>query len=241
MLDDAGRVPGRDASGRAHRHARRAGLHREPPASGAAHRRGRRRGQRARPVRFLPLPGRGGRSRAPPRRATPADRPERPRRLGRRGIHSEGRNDRRPGAVRGGEGSAWTVTGRGVPESMLRPRWGLLARRRRQAAMSAGAACRDVLVDETLHRIRRGHVHRARAETVDAMAMTARFGKRAQPPVTLMCRETLGLSVRRSMMKSWPLGLREMASWIAASSGASPSEARIGVLRSAASSWPRHM
>ncbi len=62
-----------------------------------------------------------------------------------------------------------------------------------------------------------------------------------QPPVTLMWRASAGRSWRRSMMKSWPLGLREMASRIAASITASSALARSGVRRSAASSWPRHM
>jgi hypothetical protein len=36
-----------------------------------------------------------------------------------------------------------------------------------------------------------------------------------QPPVTLMCRDSAGRLWRRSMMKSWPLGLRVMASSMA--------------------------
>src|SRR6516225_6431736 len=61
------------------------------------------------------------------------------------------------------------------------------------------------------------------------------------PPVTLMCRATAGRLWRRSMMKSWPRGLRSIASRIAASSASSPSDWRNGVRRSAASSWPRHI
>ena len=61
------------------------------------------------------------------------------------------------------------------------------------------------------------------------------------PPVTLIWRATAGRLWRRSMMKSWPLGLRSIASRIAASSASSPSDWRSGVRRSAASSWPRHM
>ena len=45
----------------------------------------------------------------------------------------------------------------------------------------------------------------------------------AYPPVTLICRATAGLSWRRSMMKSWPFGLREIASRIASSSRSSVS------------------
>ena len=62
-----------------------------------------------------------------------------------------------------------------------------------------------------------------------------------QPPVTLMCRPTAGRLWRRSMMKSWPLGLRAMPARIASRSGASLSEARKGPRRSTASSCPRHM
>ncbi len=46
---------------------------------------------------------------------------------------------------------------------------------------------------------------------------------------------------RRSMMKSWPLGLRAIAAVIAWSRISSLSDARNGARRSAASSWPRHM
>ena len=59
---------------------------------------------------------------------------------------------------------------------------------------------------------------------------------RRQPPVTLMWRFTAGLLWRRSITKSWPLGLRAMPSRIAACSRSSPSEARSGVHRSASSS-----
>ena len=62
-----------------------------------------------------------------------------------------------------------------------------------------------------------------------------------QPPVTLMWRLTAGLLWRRSMTKSWPLGLRAMPRGSPASSSSSPSDARSGARRSAASSWPRHM
>ena len=37
-----------------------------------------------------------------------------------------------------------------------------------------------------------------------------------QPPVTLICRDSAGRCWRRSITKSWPLGLRVMASSIAA-------------------------
>src|SRR4029453_5875379 len=56
------------------------------------------------------------------------------------------------------------------------------------------------------------------------------------PPVTLIWRLTAGLLRRRSMTKSWPRGLREMASRIAASSSSSLSDDLSGALRSAASS-----
>src|SRR3974377_2344116 len=42
------------------------------------------------------------------------------------------------------------------------------------------------------------------------------------PPVTLMWRAIAGRLWRRSMMKSWPRGLRSIASRIAASSASSP-------------------
>src|SRR5665213_683936 len=62
-----------------------------------------------------------------------------------------------------------------------------------------------------------------------------------QPPVTLMWRARAGRLWRRSIMKSWPRGLRVIASSIAASTRALLSEARSGARRSAASSWPRHI
>src|ERR1700737_2258109 len=65
--------------------------------------------------------------------------------------------------------------------------------------------------------------------------------RRAHPPVTLIWRAMAGRLWRRSMMKSWPFGLRSLASRVAASSTSSPSDWRSGVRRSAASSWPRHM
>ena len=61
------------------------------------------------------------------------------------------------------------------------------------------------------------------------------------PPVTLIWRATAGRLWRRSMMKSCPLGLRAIASRIAASSVSSLSDWRSGVRRSAASSCPRHI
>ena len=63
----------------------------------------------------------------------------------------------------------------------------------------------------------------------------------AHPPVTLIWRATAGRLWRRSMMKSWPFGLRPIASPIAATSASSPSDWRKGVRKSAASSWPRHI
>src|SRR5262245_62668688 len=61
------------------------------------------------------------------------------------------------------------------------------------------------------------------------------------PPVTLIWRATAGRWWRRSMMKSWPLGLRPIASSIAAMSRSLASDARDGLRKSAASSWPRHI
>ena len=63
----------------------------------------------------------------------------------------------------------------------------------------------------------------------------------AQPPVTLIWRETAGSRRRRSMTKSWPLGLRPMASSMASIRSASSSLSRSGARRSAASSCPRHI
>ena len=57
-----------------------------------------------------------------------------------------------------------------------------------------------------------------------------------QPPVTLMCRATAGCLVRRSMTKSWPLGLRAIASSMAHERRASCALARRGARKSAASS-----
>ncbi len=59
---------------------------------------------------------------------------------------------------------------------------------------------------------------------------------RPYPPVTLIWRLTAGALVVRSITKSWPFGLRPMASSIARDNSSLPSEARIGVRRSAASS-----
>ena len=53
-----------------------------------------------------------------------------------------------------------------------------------------------------------------------------------------MWRLTAGCLRRRSITKSWPLGLRAMPSRIAWRSSSSLSEARSGVHRSASSSWP---
>jgi hypothetical protein len=62
----------------------------------------------------------------------------------------------------------------------------------------------------------------------------------SQPPVSDMGRAVAGRSPR-PMTKSWPLGLRAMASSIAAWSSALSSLARSGARRSAASSCPRHI
>src|ERR1700748_786508 len=63
----------------------------------------------------------------------------------------------------------------------------------------------------------------------------------AHPPVTLIWRLTLGRLCLRSMMKSWPLGFRPMARSIAALSRSLSDEARSGLRRSEASSWPRQV
>src|SRR5258708_17695439 len=47
-------------------------------------------------------------------------------------------------------------------------------------------------------------------------------GRGAQPPVTLICRDTAGRLWRRSMMKSWPFGLPAVASAIATSTASPP-------------------
>jgi hypothetical protein len=100
-----------------------------------------------------------------------------------------------------------------------------------------------------------GDLHRARAdlahgryrhgqEKIDrgADGPSAPVGRLSdQPPVTLIWRATAGRLRRRSMTKSCPLGLREIASSIASSTASLASERRSGARRSAASSWPRHM
>ena len=63
----------------------------------------------------------------------------------------------------------------------------------------------------------------------------------AYPPVMLIWRATAGAAPALSITKSWPLGLREIASSMARCKGPSLSDARRGTRRSAASSWPRHM
>ena len=60
---------------------------------------------------------------------------------------------------------------------------------------------------------RRRRARAAQPPGRDRLRLTARWrrgadGRRRQPPVTLMCRLTAGLLWRRSMTKSWPLGLR---------------------------------
>ena len=79
--------------------------------------------------------------------------------------------------------------------------------------------------------------HGGHAAAIDA----GLFHEKDQPPVTLIWRPTAGMLVVRSMTKSWPLGLRAMASSIAAISGPLDSEARKGARRSAASSCPKHI
>ena len=57
-----------------------------------------------------------------------------------------------------------------------------------------------------------------------------------------MWRATAGRWCRRSITKSWPFGLRVIASRIAwASTASSVDGARSSSRNSAASSWPRHM
>src|SRR3954453_2433346 len=84
-------------------------------------------------------------------------------------------------------------------------------------------------------RQRADEIHREPARRAASLG-----GVTGEPPVTLMGGETAG-RLRRSMMKSWPLGLREIASSIACSRVSFASESLSGVRRSAASSWPRHM
>ena len=74
-----------------------------------------------------------------------------------------------------------------------------------------------------------------------AKARRENGGARPQPPVTLIWRATAGRWWRRSMTKSCPFGLRPIASSIAAKSRSSAPEARSGLRRSPASSWPRHI
>ena len=62
----------------------------------------------------------------------------------------------------------------------------------------------------------------------------------AHPPVTLMCRAVAGRAAR-SIRKSWPLGLRKIASRMASISAESSLERRSGWRRSAESSLPRHI
>src|SRR5205085_9510403 len=57
------------------------------------------------------------------------------------------------------------------------------------------------------------------------------FGRGDHPPVTLIWRAIAGRLWRRSIMKSWPLGLRGIASRLAVSAAASPSGWRRGVGR----------
>ena len=56
-----------------------------------------------------------------------------------------------------------------------------------------------------------------------------------------MCRLTLGRLWRRSMMKSCPFGFNPMARLIVADSNSSSADARSGLRKSEASSWPRHV
>ena len=97
-----------------------------------------------------------------------------------------------------------------------------------------------VIFASALYISHREAVRRAQIKTADRRP-APRPDDLDQPPVTLMWRGTAGPVWRRSMMKSWPLGLRAIASVIAWSSTSSLSEARSGARRSAASSWPRHM
>ena len=101
----------------------------------------------------------------------------------------------------------------------------------------AGHALQEVLCQ--------GQIVRPRLEQAELAAARAYFGLAGTgpryPPVTDMCRAIAGFCVRRSITKSCPFGLREMASSMAMMSAALSELVRIGVRRSAASSWPRHM
>src|SRR3978361_1947243 len=66
-------------------------------------------------------------------------------------------------------------------------------------------------------------------------------GTESQPPVTLMWRLTLGRLCLRSMMKSWPFGFKPLERSRAALSRSSSAEARSGLRKSEASSWPRQV
>src|SRR5580658_6661037 len=89
--------------------------------------------------------------------------------------------------------------------------------------------------------VTRGELHEGGLRRLVVRRDKGEARRGAHPPVTLMCRARAGRLWRRSMMKSWPLGLRPIASSMAAKSGALVLDARSGLRRSAASSWPRHM
>ena len=88
-----------------------------------------------------------------------------------------------------------------------------------------------------------GFLRRRRLGGDERQARTGhrRNNRPGQPPVTLMWRGTETAPRRRSITKSWPLGLREIASRTASSTAASSEAALSGARRSAASSWPRHI
>src|SRR5262245_9892165 len=106
-------------------------------------------------------------------------------------------------------------------------------------AHSAPGGCDGAVLVDQLEQADLAGADRPLAVEIDTQGESGHG--RAQPPVTLIWRATAGPVCRRSMMKSWPLGLRRMASWMAASSSSSLSLARRGARRSAASSCPRHI
>ncbi len=109
-----------------------------------------------------------------------------------------------------------------------------------QTFRRSGKALSRVTFWKTLQGSRRFEHHPCMSALAKALAdLRSTFDP--HPPVTLMCRATAGFFERRSMMKSWPLGLREMASSMAWPRATSPLVARRTPRRSAASSWPRHM
>ncbi len=120
-----------------------------------------------------------------------------------------------------------------------------------RGALTADAAWQAAHVDEDWNMEQWGEDEMALERRAFRLAEFAGGGEGAvfargvtapdQPPVTLMWRDSAGRWWRRSMMKSWPLGFRPIASSMAANNRSLPSDARSGLRRSAASSWPRHI